>query len=291
MTQSHWQVLLIYLSFMIIATVLALARRWRRPGNADESVWRKYPTYILINLTFLAASWLSSRWPVLTLLLTLLGGLAAWELTRALAPQAHWLAWVAAGLIGVAGLLKSEHWWRLWWAVMLALLAFIMLAKQRNEAGRWLLALAGSGVYLPACLAAYLWIQRGDSSGFRAVFLYLVIAANDAFAQITGQLFGARPLAPRLSPAKTVEGALGGIIFASLMGAALSTTTGWSVLTGAGFGLVLGVAGLGGDLLASAWKRALGLKNFSALLGAQGGVLDRFDGLIFAAPVFYLLVT
>jgi phosphatidate cytidylyltransferase len=53
---------------------------------------------------------------------------------------------------------------------------------------------------------------------------------------------------------------------------------------------VVAAAGALGDLTESAWKRALGLKDFSALLGAQGGVLDRFDGLIFAAPVYYLLL-
>ncbi len=293
MTQLHWSVLLIYLGFMLIATVLALARRWFRPGDAfaGESVWRKYPAYIVINLTFMAASWLSSIWPVLMLLLAVLGGVAAWEISRALAPTARFLPGVTVGLIVAAGLLGPEHFLKVWLAVMLTLLAFIMLIVPRETAGRWLLALAGSGVYVPVCLAAYLWIQRADPSGFRAVFLYLVIATNDAFAQITGQLFGARSLAPRLSPAKTVEGALGGIVFAGLMGTALSAVMSWPYLTGAGLGLALGVAGLLGDLIASAWKRALGLKNFSGVLGAQGGVLDRFDGLLFAAPVFYLLTS
>ena len=70
----------------------------------------------------------------------------------------------------------------------------------------------------------------------------------------------------------------------------------WNVLTGllallgGAVAAVIAVAGVLGDLTESGWKRALGLKDFSALLGAQGGVLDRFDGLIFAAPVYYLLL-
>ena len=127
-------------------------------------------------------------------------------------------------------------------------------------------------------------------AGFASVYLYLVVATNDALAQITGELFGRRPLIPKISPAKTVEGAAGGMLFAAAMGLALSGVMGWGYLLGAFLGLVLGAAGLVGDLTASAWKRALGLKNFSNLLGPQGGVLDRFDGLIFASPVFYLLM-
>lgn len=123
------------------------------------------------------------------------------------------------------------------------------------------------------------------------MFFYLIIASNDAFAQITGQLFGWRQLAPRISPGKTIGGALGGIVCAALLGALLSTTVGWPVLLGAGIGAAVAIAGQIGDLVESSWKRALGVKDFSNLLGAQGGVLDRFDGLLFAAPVCYLLAT
>jgi phosphatidate cytidylyltransferase len=144
-------------------------------------------------------------------------------------------------------------------------------------------------VYLPLCLASLLWLQRGSPGGFNAVFLVMVIAGNDAFAQITGQLLGGRKLAPRISPGKTVAGAAGGALCAAAIGAALSTTIGWPLVAGACAGAALGAAGQIGDLVESSWKRALGLKDFSGLLGAQGGVLDRFDALIFTAPLFYAL--
>ena len=175
--------------------------------------------------------------------------------------------------------------------MLLFLVAVATLIGKPEEYTRRALALAGCIIYLPICLAAYIWIQHSDPSGFRAAFLYLVIATHDALAQITGELFGARPLAPQISPSKTIEGAIGGILFAGAMGMALSSSIGQSYITGTMLGLTIGLAGLLGDLTASVWKRALGLKNFSALLGAQGGVLDRFDGLIFAAPVFYLILS
>jgi phosphatidate cytidylyltransferase len=80
------------------------------------------------------------------------------------------------------------------------------------------------------------------------------------------------------------------LFFAALLGASLSPVMHWSFLRGGLTGLTIGLAGLIGDLSESSWKRALGLKDFSAGLGAQGGFLDRFDALIFAAPIFFLLL-
>ncbi len=302
MTGEYWNVLLTYVGFMAIATLLALARRWLRPGAGGESVWRKYPTYILLNVIFVAAAWLPPTWHLLAALLALLGGLAAWEITRALlasggpAPGraekivSALLPVLTAALIAAADWFRPAAWLSIWLAILLLFVVFNTLTGAPTDYARRALALAGCLIYLPVCLAAYIWIRYADPFGLRSVFLYLVISTNDALAQITGQLLGKRPLAPRLSPAKTVEGALGGVLFAAAIGATLGGTLGWSLLQGAATGLALGLAGLAGDLTASAWKRALGLKNFSALLGPHGGVLDRFDGLIFAAPVFYLLL-
>jgi len=151
-------------------------------------------------------------------------------------------------------------------------------------------AVAGSIVYIPFCLSAFIWIWQMDASGFLAVFLYLVVAANDAFAQVVGQLIGSLPLAPALSPAKTVEGFAGGLIFAAAAGAGIGYFLGWSFLGGLLAGLGLGLAGTLGDLIESGWKRSLRIKDFSRLLGAHGGFLDRFDSLLLAAPVFFLVL-
>lgn len=293
MTFAHWNVLLVYFGFMLVATLLALARHWLQPDALVESVWRKYPLYIFINFCFLAASWLPPEWQALTILLALLGALASWELARALlqSPRAFLFPFITSVLIVSSDFLDLTDWFKVWFATLLLIIAAATLRERPNDYSRCMLTLAGCVIYLPLCLAAYLWIQQSDPSGFRAAFLYLVVATDDALAQITGQLFGRRQLSPQVSPAKTVEGALGGLFFASAMGIALSVSTGFGFLTGAIFGVILGLAGSIGDLTASMWKRALGIKNYSALLGAQGGVLDRFDSLIFAAPIYYLLLT
>ncbi len=310
MTISRWHVLLIYAGFAVIATLLALARRWLRPGSPAEGVWRKYPTYILINLGFLFVSWLPSDWRMLTGLLSILAAVASWEISHALRalrdhesvspdtlirPSAEAIYFglfplVAFFLVALAGWLDVATWFRVWVLVFILCSLLAAMIGLPGDYARRSLAMAASVIYLPVCLVAYLWIQKSDGTGFAVTFLYLTVATNDAMAQITGELLGRRALVAHISPAKTIEGAAGGIIFAGAMGVALSSVMGWSYLTSAILGLILGFAGLMGDLTASVWKRALGLKNFSTLLGAQGGVLDRFDGLIFSAPFFYLLM-
>lgn len=112
------------------------------------------------------------------------------------------------------------------------------------------------------------------------VFIFLVTATCDGFSQVVGQWIGHRPLAPALSPGKTVEGFLGGsvaaMIVAALIGDLLQLNTGWAVL----LGLLAGTAGLAGDLAASWVKRRAGIKDYSAALPGQGGFLDRFDSLL-----------
>ena len=120
----------------------------------------------------------------------------------------------------------------------------------------------------------------------------LVIApvwASDTGAFLAGGLWGRHKLSPVLSPHKTVEGALGGLV-CTITGTLLlgSLWLGLPVLHAIGLGLTIGVASQIGDLIESALKRDLGLKDFGTIFGPHGGVLDRFDGLLLAMPSAYL---
>jgi phosphatidate cytidylyltransferase len=144
----------------------------------------------------------------------------------------------------------------------------------------------------------YLGVPLGALVAIRSAFgrevvlaLMGTIIASDTAQYYTGRLFGRRALAPRISPKKTVEGALGGIVFGTLAMAALGT---WalsdsSITWRVGTGLAVVSAGMAGDLFESLLKRAADLKDSSHLIPGHGGVLDRIDALLFAAPVFYLL--
>ena len=119
------------------------------------------------------------------------------------------------------------------------------------------------------------------------ILVYCAIAALDGFSQIFGQLLGRTKLAPRISPSKTLEGSVGGVaaglfFFAALNGFAVSLQMlGWMALV-----LICGIVG---DLLASAYKRAAQVKDFSRLIPHHGGVLDRFDSFMLAAAVYAVL--
>jgi phosphatidate cytidylyltransferase len=121
--------------------------------------------------------------------------------------------------------------------------------------------------------------------------LYIIVWFGDTAAYFVGSTFGRHKLAPRVSPKKSWEGA-GGNLAGNLLGAWLMQVTvcpEWSLLYALGMGLVLGVAGQLGDLVESTWKRSAGVKdsNVGVSIPGHGGILDRVDSLVFAAPLMY----
>jgi len=124
-------------------------------------------------------------------------------------------------------------------------------------------------------------------------FLLLVTWASDTGAYIVGTLYGRHRLAPTISPKKTVEGLVGGLIGAIIVAYAarwwfLPEFSGLDCLV---LAILLTITGLWGDLTESAMKRSVGMKDSGRILPGHGGMLDRLDSLLFTAPVFYYYVT
>jgi phosphatidate cytidylyltransferase len=122
--------------------------------------------------------------------------------------------------------------------------------------------------------------------------LMLTVMVSDMAQYYTGRAFGRRPLAPAISPKKTIEGAVGGFVFgtALFVGAGALWVPGMPMLFRAGLGLAVVALGIAGDLFESMLKRSAGVKDSSALIPGHGGVLDRIDALLFAAPVYYIVL-
>jgi phosphatidate cytidylyltransferase len=129
-------------------------------------------------------------------------------------------------------------------------------------------------------------------AGPRATTWFLVVmAASDTAQYYSGRAFGRHKLAPAVSPAKTVEGAIGGVIVAGAVGAALfASLTATAPMVGAAVAVALAGLGMMGDLFESLLKRGAGAKDSSTLIPGHGGVLDRIDSYLLAAPFFYLFV-
>ncbi|MBM9575843.1 phosphatidate cytidylyltransferase [Leptospira sp. 201903070] len=121
------------------------------------------------------------------------------------------------------------------------------------------------------------------------VFTYLSVAVFDAFSQLTGQSFGKTKMAPRISPNKTWEGFAGGILFATSFGIFFFWVIGKNVIESLPLTFGISILSLSGDLSASWLKRKAKIKDYSNLLPGHGGILDRFDSLIFTLTGLVLL--
>lgn len=128
------------------------------------------------------------------------------------------------------------------------------------------------------------------SSRAWVLILVLTVWAFDTAAYLVGRRFGRRRFIPHISPAKTVEGVIGGTVAAVVVSGVLVALVGRSPLAGIGLGLVIAVAAQAGDLVESMLKRAAGAKESGHLIPGHGGMLDRIDSFLFAAPAAFLYV-
>jgi phosphatidate cytidylyltransferase len=121
-------------------------------------------------------------------------------------------------------------------------------------------------------------------------FLLLVVWLGDAGAYYTGKRFGRTKLSPRISPKKTVEGLIGGVMMSIITAVVIHLTffPEFPMLAAIVMGAVLSVAGVIGDLAESMWKRSAAVKDSGSLIPGHGGFLDRFDSILFTAPILYV---
>ena len=118
-------------------------------------------------------------------------------------------------------------------------------------------------------------------------FLVIVVQGSDVLQYVWGKLLGRHKVAPSLSPSKTWEGLIGGVTSATVLGAALHGITPFTPLEAALVALVLCLMGFFGGLVMSAIKRDRGVKDWGMMIEGHGGMLDRLDSVVFAAPVFF----
>ena len=119
------------------------------------------------------------------------------------------------------------------------------------------------------------------------VFLVLVVQSSDVLQYVWGKLFGKHKIAPDVSPSKTLEGLVGGVLSATALGASLWWITPFTVWQAALMALAVNVMGFLGGLVMSAIKRDRGVKDWGHMIEGHGGMLDRLDSVVFAAPVFF----
>ena len=122
------------------------------------------------------------------------------------------------------------------------------------------------------------------------IFLILVVQSSDVLQYVWGKLFGKHKIAPKLSPSKTVEGFVGGVVSASVLGGLLYWLTPFNLVQAVLMSLLICLMGFLGGLVMSAMKRSMGVKDWGNMISGHGGMLDRMDSLCFAAPIFFHVV-
>jgi len=160
----------------------------------------------------------------------------------------------------------------------------------RVAEAQWALMIAVFCVsHVPALL--YLEIPGFDDRNVLLIaFLVGVVQISDVLQYVWGKLLGRHRIAPSLSPSKTWEGFLGGVISATAVGAALWWMTPFTAWQSCLLALVIALMGFAGGLVMSAIKRDRGVKDWGQLIAGHGGFIDRLDSVIFAAPVFFHIV-
>ena len=233
-------------------------------------------------------------------------------------------------LSAVCGAKKTRRWWGLagtmsvftvitvWWSdvrfadtavqdvapFLLAALVILTFVTMVTEHGREdelslldICAILLAGIVIPLALTCLLRLRMMEHGGGMVLIPLVAAFSSDSLALFAGMALGKHKLAPLVSPKKTVEGSLGGLV-GGMIGMVvfriiffLCTEIQLNILWCVLLGLVGAAMGQLGDLVFSAIKREFGIKDYGKLLPGHGGVLDRFDSVIFAAPVLWLIIS
>ncbi len=210
-----------------------------------------------------------------------------------------WRSFVESGLIAAGALTQVSplfDWlWDVFWPVTIMLLFARQLRRENTSealsgVATTLLGLVYVGVLFSYCF--YVRALDATRGAWLLFYVILVTKMGDAGAYAVGNLIGRTPLMPRISPRKTVEGAVAAVLVSGATGAAAVSAIGDTTMTwwGLAVGVALGVVGQLGDLAESLLKRDCQVKDASDMLPGLGGVLDVLDSLLFTVPVFYAIL-
>ena len=268
------------------------------PPERRTRAGRNLPAAIAVGVGLGALVLLSLYLAKVTFLVVVVAAisLALWELTNALHAGKVRLP-VVPVLVGAWAMLVSTYVGGtepLLAALMLTVLATLLWRLPENPKGYVRDVTAGvfATMYVPFLAAFAVLLLRPDDGADRVVVFILLTVLSDIGGYAAGVLFGRHPMAPKVSPKKSWEGFAGSALFSAAGGAlALPLLLGGPAWAGVVTGLCVMVVATLGDLGESMIKRDLGIKDMGSLLPGHGGVMDRLDSLLLAAPVSWLLLS
>ena len=231
-------------------------------------------------------------------LVALLAGLALWEfrgLSEGMGSRApSWLLFPLGAFFAFSGTVLKQVDVNLVLSLALVggLAAFLVVPGRRQGLGRWAMGLAGA-LYIAMPFNYYLLLYTSKPHGMVwALFVVFAVVANDSMALLVGSRIGRHPFFPTISPRKTVEGAIAGVIGSVIvMVVGVSLIIGLEPIHAIALGILVGLSAQVGDLVESQMKRIAEVKDSSNLIPGHGGVLDRLDSILFPPILVYFYVT
>ena len=210
--------------------------------------------------------------------------------------EEHFTLLEIAGYIGIIGyylcLLLAPEYQLMELIGALVLLMFVYVFTFPKYHAEQIMAAMFGIIYVGVMLSFIYQTRCLDGGAYHVWLIFISSWGCDTCAYWVGIMMGKHKMTPELSPKKTKEGAVGGILGAALLGAIYGAVTGGTVWAYALICAVGGMISMIGDLSASAIKRNRGIKDYGNLIPGHGGILDRFDSVIFTAPnIYFLCVT
>lgn len=286
---------------LLAGSAAGLWLRRNRPGAVTENLVARVNAWWVMVAVLTVAFWAGPLGVIALFALLSLGALREFLVLTAQTPADRLVQ-----ILTLAIALPVQYWliWDGWYGLyaifipVYAFLALTILTALMGDTTGFLARIAALHLALMLCVYAlshvpallYLVIPgyAGKSAQLIA-YLIFVVQFSDVMQYVWGKLYGRHLIAPALSPSKTWEGFAGGIATATLAGAGLWWLTPFTPLQSGGMALAATLMGFCGGLVMSAIKRDRGIKDWGALIAGHGGVLDRTDSLIFAAPIFFHL--
>jgi len=277
------------------AVFAILGARGRLTPEIRKDLWARYLSWTVLAVVIVIPILLGAAWLMLAVLA--LSVFCQREFARVTGSGGDKPTHVVVliGIVAVA-FASVDNWYRLFVALYpltISLVAMVAVLPDRPQGYIQRVALAAFAFMLFGGALGHVAFL-GNDWNYRPLVLFLLVAVelNDVFAYTCGRLFGRRKLIPHTSPNKTLAGALGALVLTTVLtlllgrvlfaGTALDHTGRLLLL-----GVILSLTGQVGDLVMSSVKRDLGIKDAGRLMPGMGGLLDRFDSLIFAAPAFF----
>ena len=274
----------------LIFLALQGARKLSPELRAD--LWTRYRSWLVL-APLMVVPLLAGRL-VAILAVAILGAMCFREFSRAIGLFRHRLLSGTIALGGVAVTFAvADRWYELFVALPSLMVSLIVISALFADQPKGYIQRVALGilsfVLFGVCLGHFSYFANDALGAPIQLAILLCVEMNDIFAYCCGKLFGRRKLCPQTSPKKTIGGALGALVLTS----ALFAVLGHFIFAGTALdrpqhlltlGLLLSLTGQWGDLVMSSIKRDLGIKDMAATIPGHGGLLDRFDSLIFVGP-------